>query len=258
MVTHVSIQGNCVIRDAIEFNCKNKEVIVDKFVQFINPITMFFGKPHIKEDFFGGGKFEGTEFSKRCCRMDFEKNLFEWLGTSKSDYFLCDVASLVMHYFIFKDTTAFTESRFFLENKELFLQELQISEEELYKYSYTMFDISVNELQECMKKYAKSVLKLYDASKIILVELYMAEKFIMPETGEPVLWWNNMTPTYLQNCVLNQAFLILKDLLKGCTVIEWPKEVYGNVNHKWGKYQMHFTDNYYEWLYSRLLKAFGG
>ena len=205
----------------------------------------------------GGGKFEGTEFSKRCCCIDFQKNLFEWLGTSRSNYFLCDVASLVMHYFRLQNGVAFTESRFFLENKESFLKELQLSEEELYKCSYTMFDISVNELQKCMKEYAKRTLELYDLSQIVLVELYMAEKFISPETMKPVLWWNNMTPTHLQNCVLREAFLILKDLWQGCNVIEWPGNVYGNANHKWGKYQMHFTDDYYEWLYSKLLKVFG-
>lgn len=257
MVTHVSIQGNCVLRDTIEFNNKNGEIVVDKFAQFINPITMFMEKPSIKEDFFGG-KFAGTEFSKRCCHIDFQKNLFEWLGTSRSDYFLCDVGSLVMHYFKFNNAMAFTESRFFLENKDLFLQELQISEEELKKYSYTIFDISVNELWECMREYAKKVLELYDLPQIVLVELYMAEKFVIPETMEPVLWWNNMTPTYLQNCVLREGFLILKNLWKGCNVIDWPGNVYGNVNHKWGKYQMHFTDDYYEWLYSRLLRIFGG
>lgn len=51
MIT-VSIFGCCVVRDAIEFEDKTGLIKVDRFVQFINPMTMFRGKPVLSDNIF--------------------------------------------------------------------------------------------------------------------------------------------------------------------------------------------------------------
>lgn len=121
---NVSIQGCCVLRDVFEFEDKKKDVKVDRFVQFINPMTMFSGTPKLSEDIFKEGKLNGNNFSNRCMELDFKKSVFAYLKEKTSDYVLLDISSLVMKWYAFPNGISFTESRTYLVNEELVLNSL--------------------------------------------------------------------------------------------------------------------------------------
>lgn len=253
MIT-VSILGCCVLRDTIEFKDKLEEITVERFIQFVTPMSMFGGKPVLIEDIFSADLLsEGSNFIKKCLKLDFKKQIFDYLNEVSSEYLLVDISDLVMYYYMFENGVVFTESRGFLENKACILKALRLQEEDIKKYRKGIFDISVNDIKSIMTLYAREILSFYKPSQIILVELYMAEKYVNEE-GMPVCWWNSMLPTRSQNCILQIAYETLKQELAGCYTISFPKETYGDVNHKRGKYQRHYHDAYYEYLWNEMMK----
>lgn len=251
---NVSIQGSCVIRDAIAFCDKDSLVNVDRFVRFISPMTLFGGKPIMKENVFELNKMRGHNFSKRCMQLDFEKKVFDYLAEVNSDFILLDISSLVMYFYAWKNGVRFTDATIARDNKEVLLNALGITKENLEAHRRGIFDISVNDIRENMHLYAQKILEIYKPSQIIVVELYMAEKYIDPETGLPVQWWQSMLPTHSQNSILKIAYETLIYELGGVHMISFPEETYGKVDHRWGKYQLHYTDEYYMYLWNELLR----
>jgi len=250
----VSILGCCVLRDAIAFEDKMGGVVVERFVQFITPMTMFGGRPVLRGDILEPDTLAGADFVNRCMYLDFKKLLFEYLSEVKSDYILLDVSNLVIYFYAFENGICFTESRGFLNNEKRILDLMGMSKEGLARYRRGIFDLSVNEIRYTMKVYAKKILSMYEVSQIILVELYMAEKYIDAESGVPVQWWHNMLPTHSQNAILQIAYETFKQELGNVHTISFPKETYGDVNHKWGKYQLHYQGAYYKYLWKELMK----
>lgn len=99
-------------------------------------------------------------------------------------------------------------------------------------------------IKSYLEKYVAKLKEYYFANKIILVEVYNCFDYL---DGDKFSFFYNKIRFEKENILLKKCFKWLTELLPDSYIINMPKYVYGNPNHKWGIGSRHFDDKYYDY-----------
>lgn len=178
--THVRILGTCILRDTLSFS-SDSGYTIDRFVQNVNPVSTVQAKKLCNEGmdvtqseaYKTGSMSRLTKFLKRNVILEINKQVFDYLFESKSDYLIIDVISLRLPLARFMSNGEEKLLTYFPTNKPI-IDELI---EEGY-FSADEFDIVSSEdeyfplIEKYLPIYIDKILEQYPVDKIILVEAY--------------------------------------------------------------------------------------
>ena len=253
---HLSILGGCPTRDMFGF-CDLKQVfVVDRYVEGVNPISLIQKSPlkkpfclenlneEQKRDVFG----TLSPFYQRCLSIDIRKDL-DYVLNAKSDYLLLDFIAL--RFNVLRD----------LLNEEVFLTDLDWIEKScgylkyLTKAGYisSQFDsldiLSLPDafFESAMDRLLKKILSRYDEEQIILVDLQCVEWCI--DKDKRFCYLGDVTRARVKTQRIRRGFEYFEKRLPRCHIIFFPQDVVSYDGHKWGKLNLHYVDEYYEYGY---------
>lgn len=241
--TTLDILGCCVLRDTFSLHEGDGGYVIKKYVQIPSPVSVVTKSPRyqigeeIKSDLFEGK----ANFIKKCQILELNKQVFEYFDGGKSDYFIMDCAEARKSLLYFPQTEGyFTESY-----KDLLLKYIKSG---IVPKDYNIIDIldlDKKELYGYLKEYCEKILTLYDRQHIILFEIKAVEfqtdgnrMDVSPAKHEVATAFNDR---------MKLCFDYVKEYLKGCHIIEFPDNVVGDINHKWGRALLRYVQEYYDY-----------
>ena len=236
-----NVLGSCVSRDTLDF--KNKKYNVLKYAAFFSPYTMLNGHP-LNIDFSLFDDLNLAGIYKRGIYLDCNNSIFEYIAEGISDWLLLDVAPVRI------DIVKWTGHNVVLTYSgplKCTLDKLQSVIGEEQPEVLSSWKIPDNELYKNLDKVIDGILALYNPEQIILSEFYGVQQYI-GNKGE-LKCFNEAA----RNIVLNQNKIIKKTIdyykrkLKGCHNISPPDNLLACEWHRWGLYQLHYHDFYYEY-----------
>ncbi len=243
-----SIIGCCVCRDVFRLNPCD-EFVVDKFIQTVSPIAMVDKNKdaHIL-DISDLSSFTWSNFQKRNLCFNFNGHEAEQhlCKDGLSDFLILDLCELrfphAMLEFPNNKKSIVTKTRLIEELlndnnipnklKGTKLQDIEFSDQEVFSY---------------LDDYINLILKYYSPSQIILYKNFPVNKHLDDE--------QNMFYTYSKNIIfelnkrLNRYYNYFINKLPNIFVVEMPQGTLGWVQHLWGKDNLHFVDDYYQYLF---------
>ena len=256
---NVSIAGSCVCRDTFEivkqyesFNQDAAKYLINMYIQSISFASAV--APKLEKSLTDAlveesEKSEKANFFKKMFKIDVEKNYFDYLGSVKSDWLIIDM----------------TPSRFKL---------LKIGE------SYLSYDLAITIATGCKESTPDSAMSLiksgevvdlidYDADVLVrmctewvneIKQLFSQKKIIIVKTknaktftDEGVLFSQNSYDSSLykhDDKLFEIAYNCVEKQLPNAYVIEALPTLVGNVQHKWGRFGLHYVDEVYMYLFS--------
>ena len=215
---------------------------VDKFIQSANPISLVSDKP-IDEMYVGTVKkcfYDKSNFYQRCLEIDLYKTAFKFLKELKSDYILIDMMTL--RHDLFKTQSGYGTLMFKNEAKLMqkhgFIEEFEINE---------VNDIPDIVFYSAMDKYMELLLDIYNPKQIILVELEAVYYTYNSNTNRLATFNENRVTKF--NQAAKKGFDYVRKKIPQAHLIPFPKNMVGDINHKWGNYPLHYIYEYYEYAY---------
>lgn len=239
----LNILGCCVLRDTFGMHSDNGGYAVNRYVQIPSPISLVTGSPLFRKDAeIEDTVFEGKSgFVKRCQILELKKQVFDYLGGVSSDYLILDCAEARKNVLYFPDTEGwFTES-----HKDLLARFI---EQGLLPERYEVIDVLEMErgaLYAYLREFCDRLLEQYDKNRMILFEIE-AVKFHSDGKQFQVFGGKNKIAEQF-NARMKLCFDYVKTYLEGCHIVEFPDNVIGDTNHKWGRALLHYVPEYYDY-----------
>ena len=239
-----SILGSCVVRDAIALNDKKNEHSVKRFIQSINPVSAINRSPIIGE--FDRDKIVGdiTNFDKRNIDLDLSKNWFNYINEDV-DYLLVDAGTCrqkLVSYGEGRVATCIFDKP--LKNFE----EIDVLPQR--QSEFFLEDMGESERDQVLKKYVECLKKIVPEERIIVTELHCVYFYIDRENQTIKQFDKKYTDKANKN--IDEGYRLFKKYLPNAHYIPFPANVVADQNHKWGKCQLHFVDEYYKYLYDAI------
>lgn len=258
---NINLISSCVFRDAFgiqnqdlyESKMQNREININRYVNAFSPLNYDFSKidnilkesdsellKNIQNKFipYKNKCKNVSNFWMRCSSLDITHNIFNYILSSESDYLGIDNGFGRLNYLQLED------NRIIVDNYRHFIDFL-IKEGVIPKIKKAIsFDqFSEKYIEEKIIGFIKFILTKYDYDKIILLEVIPALYYVMDNQI-----FNFNPKTYLSlSSRLSLCFKLLKKHLPFCHVIPTPSLVIGNFYHKWGLYNLHYTDEFYKY-----------
>ncbi len=240
----VSLLGCCVVRDTFGVHEEEGGYIINPYVQIPNPVSLVTKSPlydvnaEIDDEIFEGKR----AFIKKCQILELRKQVFQYMwGGVTSDYFLLDCGEFRKNILYFPETDGwFTEGhkdllekyieRGLVPEKYEVIRPLEMDRTELYSY---------------LRKFCDELLHRFDREHIILLET----KFVEFHTDGKCIQAFRMGHEGIEknNIQLKLCYDYVKSYLHGCHIVEFPKGVIADTNHKWLKHYMHYVPEYYDY-----------
>lgn len=260
----INIFGACVSRDIFP---KDSPYVIQQFVSFTNPMSLYV--KHKKQcsykDKIATGDLDnltwGTQFKKRCLTLDSCGESLNYLFQKESEWLLLDLADFRMDLVSFSDNY-FTKSNLFIKNRDSFDELIYTKAENgsllhpVFKRETgssiedSLYSFSLQEYYSCLEWFLKKITDVYETSKIILHEYYLANQYIT-RSGDIKSFEHNQLVTE-RNWLLTKLYERCKELLKGCKVIKMPDYILSDEMHRWGCHPLHYCSVYYEYAYKAL------
>ena len=233
-----SICGICSARDVVTLLGNQ----VNRFVQDVNPISLQYRSPTIKELPFTGESIcsylqkEENQFNTRNILLDANKSVYHYLLEVKSDWLILDSGCLRLNLLVDQEhNSAVTK---FLWNK-LNLQ--------LPRGQYQTVDVNdLSDLlfEKCMDEYLDHMLQVYDESQIIVMDFHMADKYVDRQRRRLRIFGHDCDKG---NRAISRGFWLMQKRLPHAHFIPFLDNAIGDENHKWGMYPLHFVQECYEY-----------
>lgn len=242
----INVLGCCCSRDLITPEDISSQIYsVPKCVTIMSPLSQYLVK--------GGRRLESSDFSKfrnepgfnylsRISALDNNNEIFEHIGSVKSDYLLLDIVDIRLPVARYSFDSYLTFTNFIRGNQPAFEQLVG------NKISLIDFDsVTYKQWEDCVKWYLDKVLKIYRPDQIIFNELLMVdnlldinEQFVFFDRGRVCL--NGRI-----NVVLRKLYSFCRRYVPGALFMPFPRCVYAVWNHIWGPYPLHFANEYYQY-----------
>ena len=232
-----SIFGTCVSRDILAIVGAN----VNRFVQDINPISAVLGSPLEDNQILTEKTIrkylsnpESSHFHVRNIILDVNKSAYAYLFEAKSDWLILDMGCLRLHCLMDKNRktgiTAFNYER------------ARCFDAKSFKAVYPM-DLSDDEFNGWMEKYALPVLKNYSEERIVVIGIRCVSQGVDRDRQE--LCYLGDFANINEEIGRGEAYL--KKRWKGGRFIPFLDNVIGDERHQWGLGPLHFVSEYYEY-----------
>lgn len=244
----------CVCRDAFRINENNgglKKYKINKFIQSISPSTFIQEYPGYDllsiDDF---SKLDSSNFVKRNLSFNFNRNLKNYLKENPSDFLIIDLCE--MRFELAEAIVNNTEKVILTRTKHMNqiidnislvpkIKSLQI--EKTYRLDF-------EESKPILEEYSTFLKSIYNENQIILIRNIPTHIHI-DDKNNHFSYFNNLsinkTKSYLNDC-----YDYLQKLMPNMFVINPPKKLIGDRNHLWGLDSLHFTDDYYNYIYTAI------
>ncbi len=250
-MTTFDIVGCCICRDIFRLN-PDENYKVNKFIQYVSPITFIASKPSrmlISEEEMTFAY--SSNFSRRCSAQDINKTAIDFLcNIEKSDYVIIDLCELryKVVQLTFKNQSGKEEQTFITYTKlNRTLLENVDKLDFLKDVSYEFVELSEEQVCECLEKFMCFLKDRYGEKNIILIENYLGYYHLDDQNNNVYEYNSNGVNIY--NRKLRSYYEYIERLAPKMHVITPPSNSLGWTGHTWGKDQLHFVDGYYRYLY---------
>lgn len=254
-----NILGSCICRDAFGFQSENTHEI-RTFRQATSALTWFYfnKKPEFEINTEMLNEISVlSNFQKKCIVDDYNKNVLSRFNTS-SDYFITDMtefASMDIGKQCFSNGVEhfFTFSKWFKKAYDTGLINEYVNNVERVNH----LDIINDELIEStMENYVQWLYTHgYKQEQIILIENKRASYYT---DGELLFRFNGEKQRNVINCLLDKIYNCFKQKVPNCHVIKIPACILADTRHRWGLTDLHFCEEYYDYLYKSIDLIVGG
>ncbi len=253
--TSVSLFGSCILRDTLFFH-SDENYTVDRFVQTLNPVSAVqtekvFGNADVSESqaFKTGSMSRKANFVRRNFLLDANKQVFDYLFGCKSDYLFMDVACSRMPVIHFKRNG---KERFLTYPPQYIPTVNELVNEgyipgdklKLIKSDEELFPL----VEKYLPVYTEKILEHYPVEKIVLLEIYPVRFYL--NNNDISLFGDDRYRLF--KCRISFCFEMTRKLLDGCHVIEFPDYVICDKRHKWGLDNMHYSAEFYDYVFAAL------
>ena len=246
----VDIISSCACQYALELGdkaTKNNNYKVEFFYQAISPFSLY-SQPFDKlKSLTVEQLVYGSASEMEMVLADVHKNAFEKIGSEKRDnYLILDLTdfSRSLYQLASDEPSYLTKTDPTINNLSVF--------EDYVDRTIDPQILSRKYINSCLDKYVDDLLKLYDANKIIICEVYHAKSYVSKNKTikhfiSPVLRHNRFIEEcyeYVENAISKRQ--------EGLHIIKMPKSVLGNEAHELGNDSLHFCNEIYEYLFSAI------
>lgn len=264
---HLSVLGVCTSRDIFRICDKESNYIVDCFIQHINPLSVACHTSLLDNKVYNNNDDLRSllnswwnnlpDFDIRNASIDIEKRTINILKEKKSQYIVLDFACLKYGMVFFdkefkKGLTKLHYDYFSHELTQYFgrlVQEFNIDEVD---------ELDEKVLYNLLDGFMQSILEIYNQNEIVFVELYAVDKYIKSgkideeEIVNSSYWIMNKKDVGKLNSLYKKAFTYLHTNYPACHVIPFLYDMLGDVGHTWGKGDLHYINEYYEYAYEAM------
>lgn len=246
-----NILSSCICRDAFGFQERTPHKVVT-FLQATSALTWFkySDKPRrkISANFFNDIE-SLSNFQKKCLLKDYNKEVLESF-TEKTDFFITDMtefASMNIAKEIFPDGSEhyFTYSKWF---QKAYVEGLkkEIFDNKIIRVNH-LGVITDEIIDETINQYVKWIIsKGYTQEQVILVE---DKRAINYTDGNLLYSFAGKENRKIINELLEKIYKAFKKKMPNAHVIKMPIGVLSDTRHKWGLTDLHFCNEYYDYLY---------
>ena len=247
-MSSINILGCCVLRDIFRVADTSGKYKINQFLQFNNPISAM---QEIKNNKITPDMlhfFEDTaNFLKKCVCNDINKTTKNLISSTTSDYFLMDLSELRFKLakinFCNGESTLVTHTKF-----------LETINENIKKYPELNilnieYDVKLSDeyFSQTLEKYFDFIKGLYKEDKIIVVENYLQYRHLSDTENKFFEYYKfNIDKA---NFMLKTYYKQLSKAMPNANFIKMPDNCIGTTSHLWGKDPLHFTDEYYFYLF---------
>ena len=246
------LYGMCILRDVFEFVPYNEHE-VQHFLQWSSPVINFIynEKPNrVMELSHFGHEREKENFMERCVMRDYNRTVLDYYEP-KADYFMLDLVMLV-HTSLCKELLSNGSENIFTYSCAL----LQLLDNGLRDHFFANSSFSYIRPLEALESvgYEKVIdefvrwlidVKGYREDQIIMVESEMVYHYTDGNSLFELKYDYNK-----ENEKLRECYKYFKKKCPGCHSIKMPYNVYSDLYHYWGVSDLHYSIEYYQYLYS--------
>ena len=247
---NISIFGSCVSREIFNVD-ENNEYKINTYINFNSIFSQC--SPRVCEVPLEWIQHKSNWYN-RVIYSDINKKAFELLKQDKSDYLILDLMSerlsllkvkynqqetLITGHNDLKNTNLFGYNGIFgnLEDAE------HISLEELNE----------SFIEESINLFCDKIKQIFTPDKIIFIESYYVYKYV-DKNG--IVQKFNMKIDYINkiNSRLVKLQNIILENLKGCHIVRFPNNIYGDESHHLNLSPTHYDKNYYKYALNEIKK----
>jgi len=242
----VDVISSCVCRDCFEIGLKelkNNNYKIELFYQATSPFSLYSSRCEELQGLNEQDLVFGSPWQRRIFLSDVKKNIFERIGSEKRSSYLI------------LDFTDFAKNLYRLTSGEgVYLIQTDPSKNNFDVFGKYVRDVISpwnlpnDYIHSCLEKYVSDILKIYDAEKIILCKVYHVKSYVSSQGMiEDFVSCVDCQNEFLERCYEYIENEFSKREARIHTV-QMPMGVLGCQDHKWGKYTLHFCNEYYEYL----------
>lgn len=236
----ISIHGSCVSRDIFRFDSKNDFEVVN-YIGRNSIISLSY--PSVALPAFEKiGNGQELNWDERMIYYDCKKIALDKIVTDGCDYLIIDLI----------------DERFgILESDKgclTYSQVLQRSEHINEVGTYFIKDVKEDseEFYNAYKKYALWLRDNFEVDRIIIHEVYPVLTYLGNDNNLHVFDSNDIRKCKSLCSRIEKGYKLLESFLPEAEVLRMPYNVMAFENHKWGKATVHYVDDYYIEMLSRI------
>lgn len=241
-VVHISILGICVLRDIFRI-MQSEDYIVDAFVQESHPFSIIRNEKVLEYKDIEESSLIGEGWLKKIFLLDIRRQTFDYLRERKSDYIIIDLGEIRSELYCIKaDNDAMT----FINGKRKEKIDALVDDGYISKvYKIANMELwTENQINSMLDIYMKRILEIYPREKIILFECLGCQYFYSDSSKQVRPFSNSVTQ---MNKRVKYAFDYCCRYIPKENIVRMPDYVLSSSEHDWGKFFLHYTNEYYEY-----------
>ena len=252
----IDIISSCVCRDALELGdkaTKNNNYKVEFFYQATSPFSLYSQPCKELQSLTAEELVFGSPWQRRIFLSDVTKDMFKKIGSGKrNNYLIMDFSdfSKSLYQLASEEPSYLIKTDPSRNNLEVF--------ERFVERTIDPQILSRKYVKACLDRYVDDILKIYDANKIIICEVYHVKNYVSQDKTIKQF----ISPTQRLNSFAEECYEYVIDAISkradGLHLIKMPKGVLGDEAHKWGKYTLHYCNEFYEYLFASIDVACSG
>lgn len=249
-MVNIKICGSCVSRDTFGFH-QYGEFTVKEFIHFSSPLSMI-QKPvkrittyivEQEKEF-----IEKSAFVRKSILRDVTKTAIKILEEANADWLIVDISHI--RHMLLKIIDRENNELLVTFSKEARkdLERMFFNNEEFTTQIIKPWEWEEEQIEKEMYIFSEKLKEVQEETKIILIELENTNFYIKKE-GKLQAFSRDC---FEVNQFIRKCFKYLRKYLPKAYVIPFPKDVIADECHKWGLFQLHFVDEYYDYTYQAM------
>lgn len=236
-----NVIGCCVTRDMLNPLIESGDLQVLQYNAFSSVVSMTGSHGKTEIELNPTEKYKGTPFKLRCLAADINKTVFDYVFAKRSDYIIVDILDARMSL-LRNDDHFITISNTLIDNMDVLSEQYPINEYE----KILPYQIDDKQWEESISILCRNILRHYSPRQVIINKFFGKEEYI---DGELIKLFSDDVAENVRkyNTLCFKLYHLMEEQLKGCHVIEFPKNTIASGQHMWGLNPLHYHEIYYEY-----------